>query len=160
MMMPVRTAIVNAYKLMTTGKAPEALTVLKRAQRDAPRSRRLLETLAKVYFVLDDHQQAEQMFRQSLDVMPTTDTYHVLIQLLLGQSRFSEASELLEEALKGEPDHGGLWVDKGDFMLRQGRLEEAIEAYERAKAIDPYRATSFADERIEIARQNMNNPNP
>jgi hypothetical protein len=39
-------------------------------------------------------------------------------------------------------------ITRGDFLMDEGEYEEALAWYQKAKAVDPYRATAVADRRI------------
>jgi hypothetical protein len=47
-----------------------------------------------------------------------------------------------------EPDHGGAMIAWGDFLADEHKYAEALSWYQKAKLLDPYRATSIADQRI------------
>ncbi len=55
---------------------------------------------------------------------------------------------MLKEAMELEPDHGGVMITRGDLLAEEGKYREALDWYQKAKGVDPYRATAIADKRI------------
>jgi tetratricopeptide (TPR) repeat protein len=126
----------------------------------APRCRRLLDTRAKILFATGDLAQAEAAVRDSLNVKETVEAHHRLAQLLIEQWRLDEADAALNRGAELDPDYGGIWIGRGDLMLRQDRFAEAIDAYEQAKKLDPSRSTGYADQRIGFVRNRMSATSP
>jgi len=86
--------------------------------------------------------QAEQIYRQILDVQPqNADAAHLLGALALQTGRLDESLQLLERAVTSDPSiavyHGNL----GSAYLTAGRYEDARRALSAAVARDP----DFAD---------------
>lgn len=78
--------------------------------------------------------------------------------LLQARGAFDEALDLADAALKTRPGCGEAWLVKGDAMLGQGRLDDALHAYLRAARI---KATAFdANIRLGIAQGHMGRTPP
>jgi Flp pilus assembly protein TadD len=65
------------------------------------------------------------------------------------------ALETLDAYATLAPDDGRVEVLRGDCLREQGRLEAAIDHYERALEIDPHRSGIRARERISATRDEM-----
>lgn len=88
---------------------------------------------ASIALKLDDEEQAEQYYQESLQLNPDSETVQLAYNnLLLKQERFDEAIQLIEAALENdEADPQFYW----NFALAQVGLEEyakAAKAYEEA----------------------------
>ncbi|HEU5182138.1 MAG TPA: tetratricopeptide repeat protein, partial [Candidatus Polarisedimenticolia bacterium] len=55
-----------------------------------------------------------------------------------GNDRYQESVELIEHALKLEPEHKSAYNDLGRSLLALGKMERAEEAFKKAIAIDPF----------------------
>jgi tetratricopeptide (TPR) repeat protein len=55
-------------------------------------------------------------------------------------------------------ERGAMWLARGDEMADQGRYEEAIEFYGRAKILDPQHSGTKAQSRIETVQRLMHKP--
>jgi len=97
---------------------------------------------------MDRLEEAERMFRAYAGLKPNPNINILLAQILTETGRAHEGEALLKQALSLEPDHGGVMITYGDFLAKRGQYTEAIEWYEKAKRVDPYRATVPADKRI------------
>ena len=147
-MMPVRRAIDRANGLARTGQLEQAIALLNEAAQSSPRDRRLLLTLGKICLVADRVDEAEQAFRTSLAVKPSSVTCLLLAQIMIRDGRHAEAMELLDRGLALDPRDGGIFIVKGDLLAGAGRMGEALAAYRRAIEIDPYRTTAAGRARI------------
>jgi Tfp pilus assembly protein PilF len=92
--------------------------------------------------------EAEEALRAYAALKPNANIFIMLAQILKETGRMPEAEELLQSAMELEPDHGGVMITWGDFLAAENKYAEALEWYQRAKRVDPYRATAVADERI------------
>jgi predicted CXXCH cytochrome family protein len=86
----------------------------------------------------DALRQAQADYRLSLASFPDVATNHVAegkLESDLGRS--AEATRALDTAIRLDPKLTYAWVLKGIVSARQGRFEEALEFFRRAKAIEP-----------------------
>ena len=56
---------------------------------------------------------------------------------LAAMKRFGRATEKYHQAIKATPDEAGIYCNLGICLKQQGRIDEAIEAFNKALAIDP-----------------------
>jgi tetratricopeptide (TPR) repeat protein len=75
--------------------------------------------------------------------------------MVIQRGRYDEADALLDQAAFLDPEHGGVYITRGNLMILRGRPDDAIQLYEQAKRVDPYRASTKADEQIAWVRQQM-----
>jgi tetratricopeptide (TPR) repeat protein len=147
-MMPVMLEIDRANAYIRNGKLDEALSVMRGAERTAPRDPRVLQILGKVLLYQEKDAEAEKVLRKSLEARPYAEVCVLLAQLLIKQKRFDEAVPVLDRCEALDPLQGGLWIARGDMAQSQGKFAEAIANYRKAKEVDPTRVSGAADERI------------
>jgi len=56
---------------------------------------------------------------------------------MAAMKRFSWATEKYYQAIKTAPDEAGIYCNLGICLKQQGRIDEAIEVFNNALAIDP-----------------------
>ena len=56
---------------------------------------------------------------------------------LAALKKFSEAAKTYRQALEIAPDDAGIYCNLGICLKQQGRIDEAIEAFNKALAVDP-----------------------
>ena len=136
-MLPVLERVNRSALLLQDGRVDEALAVAEEAAALSPRDRRVLQTLGLARLYSGDGSGAEQAFRAYLEIRPSADIASLLAQILIRDDRREEAHLLLDEAERLDPEHGVTYLARGDLLVREGRLDEAIEQYERARTTDP-----------------------
>jgi len=83
-------------------------------------------------------QLAEAAWRKAIQTNPADPApRQALLKFLIGQERFDEALTLTDASLKYTPRDANLLVDRGLLALRLGQLDQAVENWDRAIAIDP-----------------------
>ena len=81
---------------------------------------------------------AERELAQALRLQPGMfQAAVVLAEIFETQGRLDEAEGQFRRACEAVPDHGGTMLNYGAFCMRQGRFDEAVRLFERAKATDP-----------------------
>jgi arylsulfatase A-like enzyme len=147
-MVEVTTELVEANALLSAGRLPQALAVAKRALARSSGDRSVLLAAAKIYLRMNRLKEAEDALRGFTAIQPKADVSVLLAQILILDGRSAEAERLLAQAESLDPRHGAVWIARGDLLLRKGQKDEARAAYEKARSIDPYRATGIATARI------------
>jgi choline-sulfatase len=147
-MVEVTGLLVDANALLSAGRLPQALAVCKRALARSKGDRSVLLAAAKVYLRMNRLKEAEDALRGFTAIQPKADVSVLLAQVLILDGREAEAEALLAQAESLDPKHGAVWIARGDLALKRGRKEDARAAYEKARALDPYRATGVAVARI------------
>ncbi len=151
-MMPTRELFLAAKAASRSGRFDEALTKLVRALEHSPKDPSVLRELGTTYLQMNRFQKAEDVFLRHIEIKPKADIFMLLGQIMMREGQLEKAAEYLDQGLTIEPDCGAVLVAKGDLMAMLGRTTEALRWYERAKQIDPYRATGLANHRIARAR--------
>ncbi|HLO98592.1 MAG TPA: tetratricopeptide repeat protein, partial [Fimbriimonas sp.] len=62
---------------------------------------------------------------------------------LLAQRKYVEAETAVLKVLETNPNAGQAWINLGLARVGQKKYNEALEAYEKAAAIPPVRATAL-----------------
>jgi choline-sulfatase len=148
-MVEVTTLLVDANALLAAGRLPQALAVGKRALARSKGDRSVLLAAAKIYLRMNRLKEAEDALRGFTAIQPKADVSVLLAQILILDGRSAEAERLLAQAESLDPKHGAVWIARGDLALRRGNKEDARAAYEKARSIDPYRASGVAAARIQ-----------
>lgn len=147
-MVEVTGQLVEANALLSAGRLPQALAVAKRALARSKGDRSVLLAAAKIYLRMSRLKEAEDALRAFTAIQPKADVSVLLAQVLILDGREAEAEALLGQAESLDPRHGAVWIARGDLALKRGRKEDARAAYEKARALDPYRASGIAAARI------------
>ena len=124
--------------LAATGRVPDALAALRRAEQGAPKLVRPLITMAKVLGNAGDITAALDYLTRAIDIEPSnavawSSKGYALIRL----GRLGEAVQVLETAVRLAPDSANAWINLGNAQLNSGNLGRAIEALEKAIALNP-----------------------
>jgi Flp pilus assembly protein TadD len=140
--------LIQANALLSEGRVREALAVISSAAKESPNDRSVLYAQGKIYLRLGRIPDAERALRAFREIRPKADVSLLLAQILILGARYDEAAALLDEAESLEPRHGGIFIARGDIQARQGRPDEARRSFEKARAVDPYRAATVAAARL------------
>jgi arylsulfatase A-like enzyme len=147
-MMPIQGLVMESRGLRRAGRLEDALAKAREALERAPKDLEVLEENALVYVEMNRLEEAEKALRSYRELKANPNINILLAEILAQTDRLPEGEDLLSEAMELEPDHGGVMITRGDLLVEQGRYDEALAWYQRAKAVDPYRATAVADRRI------------
>ncbi len=89
-------------------------------------------------------QQAERydtaidLYQRSIAAFPTAEAHTFLGWAYSFQGRFDEAIAECHRAISVDPSFGNPYNDIGSYLMKQGKLEDAIPWLERAKAAPRY----------------------
>ena len=139
---------IESRSLRREGRLEEALARARKALELAPKDLEVIEENALVYIEMNRLDEAEEALRAYLALKPNPNICILLAGILKETGRRPEAEALLQSAMELEPDHGGAMIAWGDFLAAEHKYAEALESYQKAKRVDPYRATAVADKRI------------
>jgi tetratricopeptide (TPR) repeat protein len=81
---------------------------------------------------------AEDFYRRSIALYPTSEAYTFLGWCLSFQDRHEEAIQLCKRGIELDPEYGNPYNDIGAYLIQLGRVEEAIPWLERAKVARRY----------------------
>jgi choline-sulfatase len=142
-------ALIDATAAMSTGHFAVAEEWLRSAAAVSPDDRSVLFAQGKLAIKRNRPVEAEGYFRKLSAIQPRADVSILLAQIAMADGREDEAMARLDEAERLDPNHGGIFIARGDLLLRQGRRAAAQEAYETAIRVDPYRSAGMARARIQ-----------
>jgi arylsulfatase A-like enzyme len=139
---------IESRSLRREGRLEEALARSQRALELAPKDLEVIEENALVHIERNRPEEAEKALRAYLALKQNPNIYILLARVLSDTGRQAESEAALLTAMELEPDHGGAMIAWGDFLASQRKYAEALEWYQKAKRVDPYRVTAIADQRI------------
>ncbi|HVT90861.1 MAG TPA: tetratricopeptide repeat protein [Tepidisphaeraceae bacterium] len=122
--------------LRELNRSSEAATEFEKAIELDPRNTAAMVCLGHLRAIAGQSAQAEQWFQRALELNPQDIFALNNLALVLVQShRFGEAIALLNRAVEIEPN-GQAWANLGSALLETGRIDQAIEAYERGMSVE------------------------
>ena len=86
---------------------------------------------------------AIEHYQRSVEVHPTAEAHTFLGWSLSFQGRLEEATAECLRAIEIDPDFGNPYNDIGVYLMKQGRLDEAIPWLEKAKQASRYGPRQF-----------------
>jgi arylsulfatase A-like enzyme len=147
-MIPIQRILIESRTFRREGRLEEALAKASEARKVAPKDLEVLEENGLVFIEMNRLEEAEEALRAYTALKPNPNILILLAEILAETGRRSEGETLLQQAMELEPDHGGVMITWGDFLAARGKYDEAMSWYQKAKEVDPYRATAVADRRI------------
>jgi len=81
---------------------------------------------------------AIELYRDSIDILPTAEGHTYLGWALSHQGKLDEAIEQCHHAIKVDPDFGNPYNDIGVYLMQRNQFDEAIPWLERAKLAPRY----------------------
>jgi tetratricopeptide (TPR) repeat protein len=125
----------KAEQLAVTGKLAEALQLYDRAVRSEPQATQLVIGRAGLLYKAGKIQEAEKAFAEVRSRAKTASDFNSLCWAKATRAILIESAlEDCRQALKLKPDAGAYLDSLGMVMLRLGRLDEALTAYDKAVA--------------------------
>ena len=120
------------------GRLDAAAGYLRRAIENEPRNVEPLFDLAKVRFMQQRHEEADQLLQRARQLRPRDPaTLHNVAETLRIQGRHEEAVAIYRAALEMDPEFAPTYAGLGIALFQWERYEEAITALERAVALQP-----------------------
>jgi tetratricopeptide (TPR) repeat protein len=86
---------------------------------------------------------AIELYRDSIDILPTAEGHIYLGWALSHQGKLDEAIEQCHHAIKVDPDFGNPYNDIGVYLMQRNELDEAIPWLQRAKEASRYEPRHF-----------------
>ncbi len=86
---------------------------------------------------------AIELYRDSLDILPTAEGHTYLGWALSNQGKLDEAIEQCHHAIEIDPDFGNPYNDIGVYLMQRNELDEAIPWLQRAKQAVRYEPRHF-----------------
>ena len=101
---------------------------------DAERRRKAVEFLQEAYRcqMAGELERAIELYQQSIAMHPTAEAHTFLGWTYSFQGRLEDAIACCKEAIAVDPDFGNPYNDIGSYLLKLGRLDDAIPWLESA----------------------------
>jgi tetratricopeptide (TPR) repeat protein len=133
----------------------EAITVLTRARQEDPASAEAAFYLGMAYRQSNDIPNAHRQFKEAVTLKPLSDNAILeLIETSTLMNDFDTAREWIGIAEQHNVYHARVAFLKGTSLAKQGKIEEAIAAYETCKKLDAS-YTQSADVQIGVCYMNQ-----
>ena len=84
------------------------------------------------------YDEAIDLYQRSISVFPTAEAHTFLGWAYSFQGRLDDAIAECHRAISVDPSFGNPYNDIGSYLMKQGKLEDAIPWLERAKAAPRY----------------------
>jgi tetratricopeptide (TPR) repeat protein len=145
----------DANYAVEDGNYDEALTIIEEGLAKVPDDPGLLLFKGVLHQVLGDEELAEQTFVQVQEILDDPVSFHLAraqLYLRVNQLEWAEAEALI--ALELDEDFARTWLTLGQALEFQGKVLEAVEAYEKAGkfAFDNNENEVYVLSRMAIAR--------
>jgi arylsulfatase A-like enzyme len=143
-------------RLTAGGRYEEALTLAEHVAAQCDGYDAPVHQLAHLHAKLGRHERAVAVLEDYARRHPSTDVFHHLATRLRALGRFEEFERALQAAEAVDVDgRGAVPMLRGDHYFEQGRYAEALEQYERARAMDAQRLGAEIERKIEETRQRL-----
>ncbi len=131
------------------GQLDQAIHTWQRCLALQPHHVALLNLLGMAWDARGDGDRAMACLQKALQLEPNTPELHNNCGNLL-QKRLQPEPALAHyrEALRLKPDYGDAWSNLGGCLHQLGRLPEALEALQRAQAIQPHAPSAHYNESL------------
>lgn len=147
--------------------------LLDETEKDPQPSGETLAMRGNAYFSLNKLPEAKQAFTRALELKPDAPEALVgLAKCALLERDVATASKLSEQAIAKNPKNLEVWLFKGDLMRAQGRVNDALLAYDESLKLQPDNASArivkanleissrkFAEARVDIEAAKKSAPN-
>jgi Flp pilus assembly protein TadD len=120
------------------GRSLEALKYLELAAQLQPKSARILNSLGFVHQSLKNHARAKECYVQAIGLgLGAADTYYSVGNACHALGEVERAAAFFKKAVELKPRDVASWNNLGKCLNDSNCLEESIQAYDQALAIDP-----------------------
>ena len=92
---------------------------------------------------IENYAAAEELYQQSITAHPTAEAHTFLGWTYSFMGRLDDAIAQCRLAISIDPSFGNPYNDIGSYLMKQGKMEEAIGWLERAKAAPRYEPRHF-----------------
>lgn len=144
---------------LNKGQLPKAFDELLKSEKLDHSQPNTLDALGYAWRVQGDLHKAEEYYKRAIKLSPKAATYNNYGSLLVQMKKFQEAEVQLNQALNDPryPNQDLAFLNLGDALIGQEKLDEAVIAYQNAKRFNNY--LILADVRIAQAYIQMGRDN-
>lgn len=87
--------------------------------------------------------QAENAYKQSIDLFPTAEAHTFLGWTYSQMGRLDEAIDQCHLAIRTDPSFGNPYNDIGAYLMQQGKVDEAVPWFEQALEAPRYESYCY-----------------
>jgi len=128
----------RAAEAASAGRTEDAIAHLSRAIGLFPDARSALYLRARLLAASGKTLEAEEDVQKINETQPNADTLLLQAQLWISEKRYDDARELVREARRLDPHHGGTWVVEGDLSIVAGQIDAARASTPPAQPISAH----------------------
>jgi putative PEP-CTERM system TPR-repeat lipoprotein len=126
-----------AKTYLVSGRAAEALAEAKKLQKDQPKSVIGYALEGEILAVQKKWSESASAYREAFARAPSPQIVARYYTVLQAGGKGADATALATKYMAGHPDDATLPGLLAEQDLQQGRIDEAVDAYERVLKIDP-----------------------
>jgi len=143
---PERAAIIKGAQLHQDGKIDEAISIYREVLKKNPNNVNAMQSLAGAYWQDKERpDDAEALLRRATQIAPDfARAWTTLGALLMDLNKYVDAIAAFERATKLEPRNVDAWAGLGNAHGRAMYPDKAIQAYEKALALNDSRPSILA----------------
>ena len=125
-------------------KFDAAATEYETLSKQEPDNIGIYRELGELYYQIGNYEKAKQVYQRMIDRSPDNPNTHLtLAEIYTGHESLKEAITHYEKALSLVPNNLDYIEYYGDFYLRQGNREKALETWNRMVADDKANAANY-----------------
>jgi predicted Zn-dependent protease len=153
---PAAAQLLLARALMYQDQLQEALDLLNHAVKSHPDYPALEYTLGDAQLADDRPEDAVESYTTAVNEDPSEPRYHRgLIRAYLQADDTAGALRAAREATEQLPDNAEMWFLAGTVRAREGKIQQAVDAYEEAMVINPNFVPAANNLAVLLADENM-----
>ncbi len=134
----VREMFAKGVEHTQAGRLEDAAAVFEEINRAHPGILEVYRNLGFIYAQQKDWAKAEASFLAALELRPgEPDFVAALVKIYEQSGQEEKAKELVSRAASDNPADGTAQFNQGIFLLKEGKTDEAMGAFEAALAADP-----------------------
>jgi choline-sulfatase len=145
--------LTNAQTYSAQGQHDRALADIRRVLETNPNDPFAWESEYVVHLRRGALPEAQAALLEVVKLHPTSEVLVRLAWLYYQRGLLAECEAAVARAEKLEPDHGDIFLIRGELHFHAQRYDEALEQFERALLVDPARVAEKARKGIEAVRK-------
>ncbi|MGE4619615.1 MAG: tetratricopeptide repeat protein [Planctomycetota bacterium] len=133
------------------GQPQDAITWYQRSLQQDPDDVRALYNIGRIHQDSGDADQALLFFSKATQIAPQHSSSWNSLGVLLGTKDPPQALACFHKALKINPQYVGAWINLGSLLEGKNELPKALDAYQRARRLEPRRyIATILEARIQL----------